>query len=64
MKSLVLHLVSSGEKKKKKLLFSCHIFGHQWQLRGVLEEVNLMGSHLQQPEHIAVIPSTKSRMNG
>lgn len=31
---------------------------------GALEEVNLMGSHLQHPEHITVIPSAKSEMNG
>lgn len=63
MKSLVLHLVSPEKKKKKKLLFSCDVFEHQYQLMGLLKEVNLMGSYLQPPEHITVIASTKSKMN-
>ena len=61
MKTLVLHLVSSGGKKM--LLFSCHIFGHRYQLMGVLKEVNLVGAYLQPPEHITVITSAESEMN-
>lgn len=45
------------------MLFSCHIFGHQYQLMGVSKEVNLVGSYLQPPEHIIVITSADSKMN-